>query len=86
MLLLMPDAMFEDDAEIERGVLGSDVEIALHHELVADRIPDERWRAADALIVYLGVIGLLLFALVAWTERKLLFWHKSEIFEIQGTG
>jgi NitT/TauT family transport system permease protein len=39
-----------------------------------------------ALIVYLGVIGLLLFGLVAWTERKLLFWHKSEIFEIQGTG
>ncbi len=36
-----------------------------------------------ALIVYLGVIGLLLFGLVAWTERKLLFWHKSEIFEIQ---
>ncbi|HSR44564.1 MAG TPA: ABC transporter permease [Acidimicrobiia bacterium] len=39
-----------------------------------------------ALIVYLGIIGLLLFGLVAWTERKLLFWHKSEIFEIQGTG
>ena len=39
-----------------------------------------------ALIVYLGVIGLLLFGLVAWAERKLLFWHKSEIFEIQGTG
>ena len=39
-----------------------------------------------ALIVYLGVIGLLLFGLVSWAERKLLFWHKSEIFEIQGTG
>jgi len=39
-----------------------------------------------ALIVYLGIIGLLLFGLVAWAERKLLFWHKSEIFEIQGTG
>lgn len=39
-----------------------------------------------ALIVYLGVIGLLLFGLVAWAERKLLFWHKSEIFEIQVTG
>ncbi len=39
-----------------------------------------------ALIVYLGVIGLLLFGLVALAERKLLFWHKSEIFEIQGTG
>lgn len=39
-----------------------------------------------AMIFYLGIIGLLLFGLVAWTERKLLFWHKSEIFEIQGTG
>lgn len=39
-----------------------------------------------ALIVYLGILGLLLFGLVAWAEKKLLFWHKSEIFEIQGTG
>lgn len=55
MLVLMPDALFDDDAVIERGVLGDDVEIALYHELVAERIPDERWRAADALIVYYGV-------------------------------
>lgn len=39
-----------------------------------------------ALIVYLGIIGLVLFGLVAWAERRLLFWHKSEIFEIEGTG
>ncbi|MBK5266154.1 MAG: ABC transporter permease [Acidimicrobiia bacterium] len=39
-----------------------------------------------ALIVYLGVIGLILFGIVAWAERKLLFWQKSEVFEIQGTG
>lgn len=39
-----------------------------------------------ALIVYLGIIGLVLFGLVAWAERKLLFWQKSEVFEIQGTG
>lgn len=39
-----------------------------------------------ALIVYLGILGLLLFGAVAWAEKKLLFWHKSEIFEIQGTG
>lgn len=39
-----------------------------------------------AMIVYLGVLGLVLFGLVAWSEKKLLFWHKSEIFEIQGTG
>lgn len=39
-----------------------------------------------ALIVYLGIIGLILFGIVAWAERKLLFWQKSEVFEIQGTG
>ncbi|MDH3303145.1 MAG: ABC transporter permease [Acidimicrobiia bacterium] len=39
-----------------------------------------------AMIAYLGVLGIILFGLVAWTERKLLFWHKSEVFEIQGTG
>jgi phosphoglycerate dehydrogenase-like enzyme len=55
MLILMPDAQIEDDAEIERAVLGAGVEIALHRELVADRIPDEQWRGADALIVYYGV-------------------------------
>ena len=55
MLILMPDAQIEDDAEIERAVLGEGVEVALHRELVADRIPDERWRRADALIVYYGV-------------------------------
>src|SRR5919106_5636756 len=55
MLILMPDAQIEDDAEIERGVLGEGVEIALHRELVADRIPAEQWSGADALIVYYGV-------------------------------
>jgi phosphoglycerate dehydrogenase-like enzyme len=55
MLVLMPDAQIEDDAEIERAVLGEGVEIALYHELVADRIPAERWSGADALIVYYGV-------------------------------
>ena len=39
-----------------------------------------------AMIVYLGVIGLILFGVVAYAEKKLLYWHKSDIFEIQGTG
>ena len=47
MLVLMPDAMVEDDALIEREVLGGGTEVALHQELVADRIPDQRWRAAS---------------------------------------
>jgi lactate dehydrogenase-like 2-hydroxyacid dehydrogenase len=55
MLVLMPDVQFEDDAEIEREVLGDLAEIAIHRELVADRIPDERWRSAEVLIVYYGV-------------------------------
>jgi lactate dehydrogenase-like 2-hydroxyacid dehydrogenase len=55
MLVLMPDAQIEDDAVVERGVLGGEIEVALHRELVAERIPAERWRRADALIVYYGV-------------------------------
>ena len=55
MLVLMPDALFEDDAEIEREVLGDAANILVHSELVADRIPDADWRRADALIVYYGV-------------------------------
>jgi phosphoglycerate dehydrogenase-like enzyme len=55
MLVLMPDALFEDDAAIEREVLGDLADIVLHHELVADRIAGEDWRRADALIVYYGV-------------------------------
>jgi phosphoglycerate dehydrogenase-like enzyme len=55
MLVLMPDALFEDDAEIERAALGDLAEIVHHHELVAERIADDDWRRADALIVYYGV-------------------------------
>ncbi len=55
MLVLLPDALFEDDALIERDVLGAAFELAVHHELSADRIPDECWRTAEALIVYFGV-------------------------------
>jgi phosphoglycerate dehydrogenase-like enzyme len=52
MLILLPDAQYEDDAEVEREVLGLGAELAVHRERRADRIPDARWRAADALIVY----------------------------------
>lgn len=37
-----------------------------------------------AMIFYLGVLGLLLFGAVALAEKKLLFWQKSETFDIQG--
>lgn len=55
MLVLLPDAQFDDDARIEREVLGGEVELVVHNELIAKRIPDEQWRRADALIVYYGV-------------------------------
>jgi phosphoglycerate dehydrogenase-like enzyme len=55
MLVLLPDAQFEDDAEIEREVLGDAAQFAIHHEVVALRVPDEHWRRADAVIVYYGV-------------------------------
>ena len=55
MLILLPDAQFDDDALIERAVLGEAAAIAVYHELTADRIPDDHWRRADALIAYYGV-------------------------------
>lgn len=55
MMILLPDAQFDDDAEIEREVLGPGAEFVVHNELVAERIPDDEWRRADALIVYYGV-------------------------------
>ena len=32
-----------------------------------------------SLILYLSVIGLGLFALVAWVQRRFVFWHKERI-------
>ena len=55
MMVLLPDALFEDDAGIERDVLGGAADILVHRELVADRISDGDWQRAEALIVYYGV-------------------------------
>jgi phosphoglycerate dehydrogenase-like enzyme len=55
MLVLMPDGQFEDDGEIERETLGHLADVAVHHELTAERIAGEDWARADALIVYYGV-------------------------------
>lgn len=52
MLILMPDAQFEDDARDERAVLGDEVHFAVYRERRADAIPDELWRTADAIICY----------------------------------
>jgi NitT/TauT family transport system permease protein len=38
-----------------------------------------------ALIVYLGVIGLGLFAVIAWLERRIVFWNQPEAIDIVAT-
>lgn len=35
-----------------------------------------------ALIVYLGIIGLVLFALINWLERRVVFWRQPEQIEV----
>lgn len=35
-----------------------------------------------ALIVYLGMIGLALFALLNWLERRIVFWHRPDAIEV----
>jgi phosphoglycerate dehydrogenase-like enzyme len=55
MLVLMPDAQFEDDAQIEREVLGGVADVVVHRERIAERIQSDDWGGADALIVYYGV-------------------------------
>lgn len=52
MLILIPDAQFEDDARDERAVLGDQIEIAIYRERRAEAIPDRLWQSADALICY----------------------------------
>ena len=55
MLILLPDALFEDDAEIEREVFADDVELIVGRERQAARIADDLWRRAAALIVYINI-------------------------------
>ncbi len=32
-----------------------------------------------SLILYLSLVGLVVFASVVWTQRKLVFWHKEQV-------
>jgi NitT/TauT family transport system permease protein len=34
-----------------------------------------------ALIIYLSFLGLATFGIVAWLQRKLIFWHKETVAE-----
>lgn len=37
-----------------------------------------------SLILYLSLLGLALYALVTWTQRKVVFWHKESIGATNG--
>ena len=32
-----------------------------------------------SLILYLSLVGLVLYALVTWTQRRVVFWHKERV-------
>src|SRR5690606_811175 len=55
MMILLPDAQFDDDAEIARAARGPGAKFGVHNELVAERIPADEGPRAGALIVYYGV-------------------------------
>ncbi|NKX43625.1 ABC transporter permease subunit [Roseicyclus persicicus] len=37
-----------------------------------------------SLILYLSLVGLALYALVTWTQRKVVFWHKERVGAYDG--
>ncbi|MEM7042080.1 MAG: C-terminal binding protein [Pseudomonadota bacterium] len=55
MKILFPDATFDDDAAIERGVFSSDAELILTRAERASDVDDATWRQAEGLIVYIEV-------------------------------
>lgn len=55
MQILMPDSPYDDDARLEREVLGSDHAIEIHREGRPESLTDEAWRNADAILCYLQV-------------------------------
>lgn len=36
-----------------------------------------------ALILYLGILGMALFGVVAWAQRRVVFWQESDLIEVQ---
>jgi NitT/TauT family transport system permease protein len=53
-------------------------------ELVRLNSQNMRMDRVFAIIFYLGIMGLLLFGAVAFAEKRLVFWHKSEMVEVRG--
>jgi lactate dehydrogenase-like 2-hydroxyacid dehydrogenase len=55
MMLLLPDAMFDDDGDVERAVFGAAADVVVRRARRVDQIPEQLWTAADGLVVYLDV-------------------------------
>jgi lactate dehydrogenase-like 2-hydroxyacid dehydrogenase len=55
MSILLPDAFYDDDAAIEREVLGPRTKLVLSRQKAADQIGDDVWREAEALIVLINI-------------------------------
>ncbi len=55
MMILFPDANFDDDAALERPAFAAGAELVIARAEHADDIADEVWRRADGLIVNIGV-------------------------------
>jgi NitT/TauT family transport system permease protein len=53
-------------------------------ELVRLNSQNMRMDRVFALIFYLGIMGLILFGIVAFAEKRLVFWRKSDIIEVKG--
>lgn len=53
--ILVPDFQYTDDAVVEREAAGSKVAWRLFREHAADRIPNEAWQSADAILCWHGV-------------------------------
>ncbi|MGI9501929.1 MAG: C-terminal binding protein [Geminicoccaceae bacterium] len=53
MMILFPDATFDDDAAIERKVLPADAELVLAAGRTRADVADDLWRRAAALIPYI---------------------------------
>lgn len=54
-------------------------------ELVRLSAQQLRMDRVFALIFYLSLIGLALFGLVGWIERKIVFWHRSDPTDLAAT-
>lgn len=55
MMILFPDATFDDDAAVERKVFPGDADIVIVPGQRASDVADDLWRRADALIPYINI-------------------------------